>query len=187
LLAANPSLTVVVPEANRVFAAERLGLVPEQLFGINAGDRKPCGPFAIEALPSAHEAIETDPLGRQRYLGYVAALGPWRVYHSGDTVLYDGLAGRLRQLAVDIALLPINGRAPERRVAGNLTGPEAAQLAKDAGIRWVVPCHYEMFGFNTASPDAFTAACERLRQPYRLLRAGERWSIAAPSPLASES
>jgi L-ascorbate metabolism protein UlaG (beta-lactamase superfamily) len=73
-------------------------------------------------------------------------------------------------------LLPINGRAPERRVAGNLWGREAAQLAKAIGARMAIPCHYEMFEFNTATPEEFVAECQHLEQPYRVLRAGERWS-----------
>jgi L-ascorbate metabolism protein UlaG (beta-lactamase superfamily) len=65
------------------------------------------------------------------------------------------MAERLRRFKIDIALLPINGRAPERRVAGNLNDFEAAHLAHDIGAQLVIPCHYEMFEFNTASPDAF--------------------------------
>jgi L-ascorbate metabolism protein UlaG (beta-lactamase superfamily) len=77
---------------------------------------------------------------------------------------------------VDVALLPINGHAPERRVAGNLDGRDAAFLANDIGAKVVIPCHYEMFEFNTASPQEFMTECERLGQPYKVLRAGERWS-----------
>ncbi|HWM09319.1 MAG TPA: hypothetical protein VNO82_08235, partial [Solirubrobacteraceae bacterium] len=83
-----------------------------------------------------------------------------------------GMAERIGP--VDIALLPINGRAPERRVAGNLDGEEAAALAHEIGAGVAVPMHFEMFSFNTEPPDAFVAACERLGQPYRVLRAGER-------------
>jgi L-ascorbate metabolism protein UlaG (beta-lactamase superfamily) len=79
---------------------------------------------------------------------------------------------------IDVALLPINGRAPERRVAGNLTGEEAAALAHEIGARTAVPMHFEMFEFNTEPPDAFAAACERLGQPYRVLRAGERLTVS---------
>jgi L-ascorbate metabolism protein UlaG (beta-lactamase superfamily) len=85
------------------------------------------------------------------------------------------MAERLRSFAVHLALLPINGRAPERRVPGNLSGPEAAQLAKDIGARMVIPCHFDMFEFNTASPDEFVTECGRLGQPCRVLRCGERW------------
>jgi hypothetical protein len=37
--------------------------------------------------------------------------------------------------------------------------------------------HFEMFAFNTASPDSFVAACRRLGVPYRVLRAGERLTL----------
>jgi L-ascorbate metabolism protein UlaG (beta-lactamase superfamily) len=84
----------------------------------------------------------------------------------------------LRPFRVDLALLPINGRGPERRVAGNLWGREAAALARDIGGRMVIPCHYEMFAFNTASPDEFVAACRELGQAHCVLQAGDRWSSA---------
>ena len=72
--------------------------------------------------------------------------------------------------------MPINGRAPERRVAGNLWGHEAASLAREIGARVVIPCHYDLFTFNTATPEEFVAECERLGQAYRVLEAGERWT-----------
>jgi L-ascorbate metabolism protein UlaG (beta-lactamase superfamily) len=82
----------------------------------------------------------------------------------------------LRPFAIDVALLPINGRAPERRVPGNFTGPEAARLAHAMGARLVIPCHYDMFEFNTASPEPFVAEAKRLGQSYRILECGERFS-----------
>ena len=88
----------------------------------------------------------------------------------------------LRPFAVDVALLPINGRAPERRVAGNLDGREAAELARAIGARVAIPCHYDMFAFNTATPDLFVSACAAISQPYHVLRNGECWSAARQSP-----
>jgi L-ascorbate metabolism protein UlaG (beta-lactamase superfamily) len=115
------------------------------------------------------------------HLGYVIRRGPFALYHAGDTVPYDGMAERVRAAAgpggIDVALLPINGRAPERRVAGNLTGEEAAAPAHELGARLAVPMHFDMFPFNTEPPDAFVAACERLGQGHRALRAGERLTI----------
>ena len=58
-----------------------------------------------------------------------------------------------------------------------MSGREAAWLAKEIGARVVIPCHYDMFEFNTADPYAeFVPECERLGQGYRVLRLGERWS-----------
>ena len=89
-----------------------------------------------------------------------------------------------RLLAPDVALLPINGDHPERRVAGNLNGREAATLAKNIGARLVIPCHYDLFEFNTASPEEFIATARALAQPYRVLRGGERWSAGRPAEAA---
>jgi len=74
-----------------------------------------------------------------------------------------------------VALLPINGRAPERRVPGNLFGREAAQLARDIEAKVVIPCHFEMFEFNTASPNEFIHQCQTLGQLFKVLRCGEQW------------
>jgi len=176
LLAASPRATLVIPEANRSLVAERLGMDPTLPVGLDDGDEVEIASFRIAAVPAAHETLEQDERGRHRHLGYVVRFGRWTLYHPGDCVRYDGQVQRLLRFAVDVALLPINGRAPERRVPGNFSGPEAARLARDIGTRLVIPCHYEMFEFNTASPDAFVAEAERLGQGFRVLRCGERFS-----------
>ncbi|MGE0755444.1 MAG: MBL fold metallo-hydrolase [Pirellulaceae bacterium] len=169
-------LRVVVPAADLAFAAERLSVDAARLDAIDVGQQVEVGPFTIHAVPAAHEALERDDLGQYRYLGYVVEFGGRVVYHSGDTVRYDGMVACLRRWAIDVALLPINGRLAERRVAGNLWGREAAQLARDIGAQVVIPCHYEMFEFNTVPPDEFVAAAEEQGQAFRVLRAGERYS-----------
>ena len=174
LRVANPRLTLVIPEANRAFVAERLRSDPVWPLGLDEGQEIEMAGFRVAAVPAAHEAIDRDAQGRCHHLGYVVRFGPWSLYHSGDCVPYDGQVERLRPCAVDLALLPINGRSPERRVPGNFTGPEAARLAHDIGARLAVPCHYDMFEFNTASPDAFREECARLGQACRVLCGGER-------------
>lgn len=168
--AASPGVTLVVPAANVAFVADRLGVDPDVPHGLQVGEACEVGPFRIEAVPAAHETLHP------QYAGYVVRCGPWTVYHSGDTVLYEGLAARLRPCAIDIALLPINGRAPERRVAGNLSAMEAAQLGRSIGARVVIPCHYDMFTFNTADPAEFVAACAAVGQQGTVLQCGEGWS-----------
>ncbi len=177
LLAANPGLVILVSEANREFAAQRLQLPAERLTGIPADRAVKVNGLTFTAVPSAHEKLETDASGSARYIGLVIQAGPLTVYHSGDTVRYPGMHELLRQYQIDLALLPINGRDPSRGVAGNLSGVEAAQLAHDSQIKLVIPCHYEMFAFNTASPDEFIRQAKRLDQPYRVLKCGERFSL----------
>lgn len=173
ILRANPDSALIVPAANRAFVAERLGIDPSMPEALAFRDGIRVGPFFIEAVPAAHEAL--DP----QYVGYVVRCGPWTLYHSGDTVLFEGMAKRLRPYAIDVALLPINGRAAARRVAGNLDAAEAARLGRTIGARTVIPCHYEMFTFNTADPGEFVTACADAGQRCDVLRCGERWSTAA--------
>jgi L-ascorbate metabolism protein UlaG (beta-lactamase superfamily) len=159
---------LVAPEAWRELAAERSGLPAGEIVGVDAGSSVQIGAFELAALPSAHEQVEYDVAGHCKYLGYVVRFGRWRVYHSGDTLAYDGLSDRLAPFAVDLAVLPINGKV------GNMSGRDAARLASACGARLVIPCHYDMFTFNTADPGAeFIPECERLGQAFRVLRPGE--------------
>ena len=162
--------TLVCPAANRRLAADRLGRPPD--VGMSDGDRAKVAGFDLELVPAAH------PERAPEYAGYLVRCGGTRIYHSGDSVVYPGMAHRLRSGEATLALLPING------AFGNMSGPEAARLAHAIGARLVVPCHYDMFEFNTASPDAFVDECRRLGQPFEVLRAGQRLSIPALGSVA---
>ncbi len=177
LMRANSRMQLVVPEANRGFVADRLGVALEYPRGITAQETKRLGVFEITGVPAAHPDLDKDEWGRHKFLGYIIRCGDFRIYHSGDTLLYPGMVPKLACFEVDVALLPINGDFPERRVAGNLNGREAATLAREIGAALAIPCHYDMFEFNTASPDEFVRACQELGQPCRVLRAGERFSL----------
>ena len=181
LMQVNPQMSVLVPAANREFAAARLECPETRLTTLDAGESREIAGFEFLGVPAAHEQLDRDAAGRYPYLGYVVRFGEWSLYHSGDTVLYDGLVEQLRPWAVTVALLPINGRLPARRVAGNLWGAEAAELACDIGAGLVIPCHFEMFEFNTVNTEQFVAAAEGLKQPYRVLACGQRWSGPAVS------
>ena len=127
--------------------------------GISEGETLDVAGFRIEAVPAEHPG--------EHCVGYVIAAAGRRLYHSGDTTWVDpGVRG------VDVALLPINGKLD------NLDGPEAARLAHTVEAALAIPCHYDMFEFNTATPDAFVAECERLGQPYRVLGLGEQLTLA---------
>jgi hypothetical protein len=81
---------------------------------------------------------------------------------------------RLKNWKIDIALLPINGRDLARGLAGNFSAEQAARLGKQIHAGLVVPCHYEMFEFNTVSPEGFARAAQERGQNYRILKCGER-------------
>jgi L-ascorbate metabolism protein UlaG (beta-lactamase superfamily) len=178
LLTINPGTSLVIPVANLEISLERLGdKFLSRLVCLDDGASVTRGDVEIHGIASAHNTVERDENGHCRFLGYVICWGPITIYHSGDTLLHDELVPSLRRFEIDLALLPINSDKPERRVAGNLDGPQAAKLAHLIGARCVIPCHYDMFEFNTASPADFAAECERLRQPYRILQNGEGFSF----------
>ncbi len=155
-----PRVLVCPPEL-RALAFERAGLVPRT---VDIDETITIAGFELTAVPAEHEV----PGGA---VGFVVRCGPWTLYHAGDTTAYPGLAERLRPFAPDIAILPING------MLGNMDGRDAARLAKEARAALAVPCHFEMFEFNTASPDEFEEACASLQQPYRVLGGGERLTL----------
>ena len=97
LLRANPKMNVIVPEANREFVVNRLKIMVELPIGLDAGKFTSHAGFTIHGVPAAHETIERDESGRCKFLGYVVEFGGWTIYHSGDTIRYEGMAEGLRR------------------------------------------------------------------------------------------
>src|SRR5919197_4745828 len=155
LAAASPSASFVVPEP----IVDQLGIADERITGLEPGGSVAVGEATVHAVPACHalhveDGYSVDP----RFLGYVVEGGGTRVYHAGDTVAFDGLVERLRELQVEIALLPINGRRPEREaqdIVGNLEPEDAVELAAVAGARVAVPMHHDMFAANLGDPGRF--------------------------------
>ena len=161
---------IVAPRAIARLAEERWGGDVDRL--LDQYETAAWGDVRIHAVAAAHDKLDVDGRGRCLYLGYVFRVGPFSVYHSGDTVVYPGMAERIAEFPIDLAILPINAKV------GNMCGAEAARLGKEIGANLVVPCHYEMFEFNTADPrEQFVPECERLGQPFKVLRAGERLTL----------
>ncbi len=176
---ANPALNMVIPEANRTFVADRLQCDPAWPIGLADGTDTTCAGFHITGIPAAHETLSTNDIGQHHYLGFIVRFDTWTLYHSGDTVWYDEMVDKLRHYDIDIALLPINGRSPARRVAGNLDGVQAACLSDAINASLIIPCHYDMFAFNTASTTEFENAARNLQQAYCILRNGEAFNSSA--------
>ena len=181
LMKASPQAFLLVP-CSILEHAQSLGIDPEQTYAMEAGDCHAEAGFFVRAIPSAHERLDTDAKGRHLYLGWVIEAEGRRVYHSGDTVRYDGLEGWLGPGPFDALFLPINGRDPRRGVAGNMSAVEAVALASSVRPRFVVPHHYDMFTFNTVQVSDFIAQAKFLPDGVRpqVLRVGERW-ILSPS------
>ena len=174
ILKNNPDITFIIPEANRVFVTERVKCNNKFPTGLTAGESIRIDAFTFHGIPAKHNEIERDENGNCRYMGYVIEFGKFKIYHSGDTVWFDEMVDILKPFSLDVAILPINGNDPARKVAGNLNYEEAARLGKAIQSGLVIPCHYDLFTFNTADVDDFKKEAMRIHQPFKILRGGER-------------
>lgn len=172
----NPAIKFVIPEANRKFVAERVGCKENFPIGMNDGKSVAIDEFTFHGIPAKHDEIERDANGNCKYMGYVISFGGYNIYHSGDTLWFDEMVDVLKHFEVDVAILPINGNDPVRRVAGNLSCEEAARLGKAINAKKVIPCHYDMFEFNTADVNEFVIEAKKINQPYAVLKGGERFT-----------
>ncbi|HEV8229012.1 MAG TPA: MBL fold metallo-hydrolase [Candidatus Limnocylindria bacterium] len=158
----------------------RVGVPAARIIGARSEEPVRVDGVTFHPLPARHgvEMGDAYSFGRElsdgldRYLGYVVDDGVARVYHAGDTIAYPGLAARLRELDVDVALLPINGRDHFREsagIVGNLDHREAAQLAVDAGVSVLVPMHYDTFAANRGYPAHLVDVVVREQLPLTVL------------------
>ena len=176
ILKNNPGIKFIIPEANRDFVAERVQCKKEFPIGLNDGQSVTVDEFSFYGLPAKHNEIERDEKGNCRFMGYVVAFGKYKIYHSGDTLWFDEMIDLLKPFKVDVAILPINGNDPVRKVAGNLNGKEAAELGKLIDAKCVIPCHYDTFTFNTADVNDFIEEAKKIDQPYKILKGGEKFA-----------
>jgi len=169
LLAANPQARLVAPRAMRTQALERSGIAADRLDLLGAGEMLEVGPgLAVTATRAAHETLETDDHGDNRFLGYLIAADGCRIWHSGDCIPFEGLEREVAALKPAVALLPVNGRRPElsqNGVPGNFDLDEAIVLAGAVGAPAMIAHHYGLFDFNTAAPEEIDAAARSSVSP----------------------
>lgn len=169
LLTANPRASLLAPAAMADVALARGGIGRECLITMDAGQAaQPLAEVHIRATRAAHEELRRDAAGRHLFLGYGITLAGKTIFHSGDTVPYAGQVEEVAALKADLALLPVNGRDPQRAeqgVPGNLHLSEAVELAANAGIAAMIAHHFDLFTFNTiarAEIDALAAREKRV-------------------------
>ncbi len=168
----HPRCRFFVPGAERELAVSR-GVPEDRAVCVDAGETFDLYPgVRLHVAHAAHETIATDGAGRCRCLGFILHFGLTTVYHSGDTLVYDGLANLLREHGVDVAMLPVNGRSEKLAasgIAGNMTLAEAAELCLQAGVPVMVPHHFGMFEFNTIDGSQIEKAALELKQRLQIV------------------
>jgi len=162
----NSSPHFVIPRAE-IFRGLERGMPADKIQPLNTGETLLLNSaISIQTIPAAHEQLEVDGEGNDRYLGYVISFDGFRVFHSGDCVLYPGLSEWLQDIGVEIAFLPVNGRDEyrlSRGIAGNFSIQEAIGLCKTSHIPMLVCHHFEMFDFNTVDRQALHAILSEQR------------------------
>lgn len=181
LFAQNPEAKLILPQANAEHT-QSLGIAADGLITTSGDETLQVGPITVHFVPSAHPTFEHDDALGYPFVGFVFEVDGVTLYHSGDTLVYDGLADRLRLYEVDLAFLPINGtdaRRTELHVPPNMNIEEALDLAKAIGQPLIVPHHYDMFTFNTVDVQQFIQAAEAASAPYRVMQCGEKFIFTA--------
>ncbi len=162
-----------------------LGVPADRWIGLDAGETVEVAGLTVTATAACHEFFDLTPDGLHPYLGYLLDGSGVRVWHSGDTVWWEGLQAVLRGLLpIDLAFVPINGRDAERyrrNCAGNMTFAEAADLVAPLPVGLAVPTHFDMFTNNSEDPLRFTdyVAAKYPDQPTWLGPAGEPVTVTA--------
>ncbi len=183
LLENNPDAPLIVPKSALAMALERACVLKQRLIGIDAGETCERPGLSITATRAAHEALERDDRGFYRFLGFALSLGGATVFHSGDTVPFDGQAEELRRLNADLALLPVNGRDAVRAsngVPGNMSVEEALDLCRTTGIGAMIAHHFDLFAFNTVPRETVEALASRSHLPHAVAARLDRFYSLGP-------
>ena len=123
-----------------------MGIDSQQCIQLRWQDRIRHGPALLTAAPAEHDGDA---------IGLIIEHAGRRIYISGDSVYFDGLAKGIAKAAggpLELVLICINGRW------GNMTADQAVSVVTALGPRVAVPMHYGLFAANTADPAPFVAA-----------------------------
>jgi len=179
LRSASPNMKMVIPAGIQPSVEALLGKAGPHLIPVDAGNFVDFGDLEIHGITAANPEVQRDSRGHSMSLGYVLTMGPFAIYHSGDTLWHKSLVKEVRRWNLNLAMLPISGYRPEEGPgpSANLNGFEASALAKGVSAGLAVPCHYDMFREDSAPADEFIYCCDRLDQRYRILQPGLRLTM----------
>jgi L-ascorbate 6-phosphate lactonase len=177
--AVNPDARIVVP-APVVEIAASAGIDRARLTGAASGQEVHDRDVTVHPIPAMHGIGGDQPVvyefapggGPARFLGYVTEIGGIRFYHAGDGLVYPELPARLSAMALDVLMLPINGRDHMREsagIVGNMNEQEAAWLCAQVGPSYVIPMHYDAVKRNIGDPGRFTTMAHLSGVPAAIL------------------
>jgi L-ascorbate 6-phosphate lactonase len=152
--------------------------------GVRSGDNFAVAGGTVSVVPAIHAVHAADGYsdGGGRFVGYVLELDGVAIYHAGDTIVGDELLAALEPLRIDVALLPVNGRAYFREqddLVGNLDVRDAVALAARIGATTLVPMHWDLFRPNRERAGATAEEAHATDAPVHVmtLARGVPWAV----------
>jgi L-ascorbate metabolism protein UlaG (beta-lactamase superfamily) len=171
ILEASPRATGIVPAPVLDRARALAGPHAGRVVGARVDEPIAVGNVRVETIPAVHADVAEDgydfhltPEGEHPFVGYIVEVDGVRIGHTGDTLVYEGLAERLRDAELDLLIVPINGVGwfrEKRGLAGNMNAFDAAELADLAGARLTMPAHWDLFEHNLGDPEHFVRYAAR--------------------------
>jgi L-ascorbate 6-phosphate lactonase len=139
---------VAAPDCRAEF--EKLGVPEDRYTIIREGETLAFGDVRLTGVYADHGDLAPEALG------VIVQCGDIKVWQVADTAYRPDKWQDIFAAGIDVIIPPING------AFGNLDGVEAAKLARDAGARVAIPCHFWMFAEHGGSPAQFLDACKEL-------------------------
>ena len=160
IAAASPRAKFIVPQLLREKIVREVRLPDDRVLGADEGTEIIERGIRVTAIAAAHEFLDEDPAtALHPYLGYLVEGNEFRLYHAGDTCVYEGMQAKLRAPALgpgDSA-----DQRPRRPAAGGtLHRQHDFSRGGGPGLRAIwpgmtIPAHFGMFTFNSENPQSF--------------------------------
>ncbi len=177
IAAASPAATFVISGWAQP-QADQAGIAPERRI-LARSTPISIGEFTITPVAAAHVTREFDEQRGERWMGFLVEGNGVVLYHSGDTVHFDGYFEQMRALpTADLAVVASNGRDARRDshdILGNFNPAEAVWAAQQLGWDTLIFGHNDLFAFNSQSPGSMAEAVATVhpRQKWHTLQPGE--------------
>lgn len=183
LMAASPQAVLITSPQGREIALEA-DVADSRILTPKLGERVTLPEFVYTPTPAAHYEFEIDAEHRARWMGFLIEWNGVTLYHSGDTIVFPELLEALEHKAIDIAILPLNGRdwvREQEQITGNMWPNEGLALAQRIGAKVLLACHNDLFAENRVPPGLLFEELDRITpfQRCHTLAAGELYLFAA--------
>jgi L-ascorbate metabolism protein UlaG (beta-lactamase superfamily) len=152
-----PSLLRIVRQSRRLTGRSPVAIVPwgvgdlvrdlgfERVIPLEWWQSERIDDLEVSFTPAQHWGARYYRDTHRGFGGYVIRSSQHSVYHSGDTAYFDGFEKIGKELAPQVALLPIGAYNPESFRHVHASPEDALQAFLDLGSRWMIPMHFGTF------------------------------------------